>query len=335
MVKNDYGNEGINSAFAELRQRVYENGLLHASPYFYTRRIAGMLMLLAASMVILTHAYGFWIQMVNAILLAFTFGQISFFIHDVGHGQVMNNRLRRYVNPFFSAVMGSSLDWWVQKHNQHHAYPNQEGRDPDILFDFLAFSEKQAREKRGFSKVMVRNQHFLFFPFLLFETLNLRRASIVYLFKQRSIASILDIFLIIGHLAVFILLLVIFLPIGTAIAFALLHWGALGVYLGTSFAPNHKGMPIIKPDIDSGFIEQQVSTSRNVRGGWFVDFWYGGLNYQIEHHLFPSMPRNRLKHAAVIVEKFCKERSIPYASVSIAESYRQIFGHFARIGNSV
>ena len=74
-----------------------------------------------------------------------------------------------------------------------------------------------------------------------------------------------------------------------------MHQAVFGLYMGCSFAPNHKGMPIIEPDEKLDYLRRQVLTSRNVRGGWFIDQLLGGLNYQIEHHLFPSMPRANLR----------------------------------------
>ncbi len=86
-----------------------------------------------------------------------------------------------------------------------------------------------------------------------------------------------------------------------AVAFAAVHQAVWGIYMGSTFAPNHKGMPIIAAADNLDFLRRQVLTSRNVRGGWFTDFALGGLNYQIEHHLFPSMPRGSLRHAQPIV----------------------------------
>ena len=78
------------------------------------------------------------------------------------------------------------------------------------------------------------------------------------------------------------------------------------------------------------FFHTQVLTARNIRGSRFVDFWYGGLNYQIEHHLFPTLPRNRLSAAQPIVEQFCAERGISYHETSLAGSYAEIFRHLKR-----
>ena len=71
-----------------------------------------------------------------------------------------------------------------------------------------------------------------------------------------------------------------------------------GLYMGASFAPNHKGMPIIPADVKLDFFTKQVRTSRNISGGWWATALMGGLNYQIEHHLFPSMPRPHLRAGA-------------------------------------
>jgi fatty acid desaturase len=108
--------------------------------------------------------------------------------------------------------------------------------------------------------------------------------------------------------------------------------GLFGLYLGSSFAPNHKGMPILSADDHTDFLRRQVKTSRNVRGTWLVDVLLGGLNYQIEHHLFPSMPRIALRRARPIVRAYCQELDIPYVETSLIDSYRQALAHLRTIG---
>ena len=112
-----------------------------------------------------------------------------------------------------------------------------------------------------------------------------------------------------GYLAVVFLVLS---PV-KAVVFILVQQGLFGLYLGCSFAPNHKGMPILAADDHTDFLRRQVLTSRNVRGSWLVDFALGGLNYQIEHHLFPSMPRPNLRRAQPIVREFCRQHGLPTA----------------------
>ena len=100
--------------------------------------------------------------------------------------------------------------------------------------------------------------------------------------------------------------------------FILVQQGLFGLYLGCSFAPNHKGMPVLDAGDRSDFLRRQVLTSRNVRGGLLTDFALGGLNYQIEHHLFPSMPRPSLRHSQPLIEAFCQQRGVPYCQSSLA-----------------
>jgi fatty acid desaturase len=62
-----------------------------------------------------------------------------------------------------------------------------------------------------------------------------------------------------------------------------------GLYMGASFAPNHIGMPLVSPKLRLDFLRRQVLMSRNISGGPLISVFMGGLNYQIEHHLFPPM----------------------------------------------
>jgi fatty acid desaturase len=119
-----------------------------------------------------------------------------------------------------------------------------------------------------------------------------------------------------------------------AVAFIVVHQGLLGLYLGVSFAPNHKGMPILAADDKYSFLHRQVLTSRNIRGSWLTDLALGGLNYQIEHHLFPSMPRPHLRRAQPIVQQFCAEQGLPYVQTGVIDSYAQTVGHLHTVGRN-
>jgi fatty acid desaturase len=110
------------------------------------------------------------------------------------------------------------------------------------------------------------------------------------------------------------------------------HQAVFGVYMGCSFAPNHKGMPVIAPGENLDFLRRQVLTSRNVRGGWWVDLLLGGLNYQIEHHLFPNMPRPNLRKAQRLVFEYCQEHHISYTQTSLVGSYRAALGYLHALG---
>lgn len=73
-------------------------------------------------------------------------------------------------------------------------------------------------------------------------------------------------------------------------------------------------------------------TSRNIRGGWLTDLLSGSLNYQIEHHLFPAMPRNQLRRAHLIVRQFCEQEGVAYHETSVLGSYRELLGFLHQVG---
>jgi fatty acid desaturase len=116
------------------------------------------------------------------------------------------------------------------------------------------------------------------------------------------------------------------------LVFLVVHQALFGVYLGSAFAPAHKGMPQLTPEQAADPLLRQVLTSRNVSGGPAVDFAFGGLNLQIEHHLFPSMPRPNLRRAKPIIERHCRERGISYMETTLLASYAIGLRHMHAVG---
>ncbi|GAA2905198.1 fatty acid desaturase [Microbacterium keratanolyticum] len=102
--------------------------------------------------------------------------------------------------------------------------------------------------------------------------------------------------------------------------------------LGVAFAPNHKGMPIVPRELTLDFLRRQVMMSRNIRGNRALDIAMGGLNYQIEHHLFPSMPRPHLRRAAPMIAAYCREQGVPYTQVGLFASYAIVIRYINRVG---
>jgi fatty acid desaturase len=153
------------------------------------------------------------------------------------------------------------------------------------------------------------------------EGLNLHGAGLLALKDRPAAARWWEGSLLIVHLVAYVTVLLVVLGPVQALAFAAVQQGVFGFYMGCSFAPNHKGMPIFRAGEEPDYLRRQVLTSRNVRGGRIVDFALGGLNYQIEHHLFPSMPRPNLRRAQHLVRDYCRERGVLYTETSLAASY--------------
>jgi fatty acid desaturase len=224
--------------------------------------------------------------------------------------------------------MGMSYGWWLDKHNQHHAHPNREDLDPDIAIPVIAFTEKAALEKRGIPRFIVRYQKFFFLPLLLFEAYSLRVGSVRFLIRNPAWTyRTAEAVMMVLHFIVYFTLIFTTLGAWTGLIFILIHQALFGLYLASVFAPNHKGMLVVGKDEAMDFLRLQVLTARNVRAHPFIDFWYGGLNYQVEHHLFPSMARNKLREAQVIIRKFCADRNIAYYETGMWNSYVEILDY--------
>jgi len=324
------------SEYAELSRQVKQAGLLERCPAYYAWKIAVTIVTLAAGWTAFVVVGDSWWQLAVAAFLAVVFTQIGFLGHDAGHRQVFGTRRASYAAGILLANLGIGLSygWWVDKHNRHHAHPNQEGADPDIAISTLAFTSARARAGRGAARLVFRYQAYLFFPMLLLEAVSLHvtsaRALASRAARRRSWERALIMIHAVGYLtAVFLVLS----PV-KAVVFMIVQQGLFGLYLGCSFAPNHKGMPVLDARDRSDFLRRQVLTSRNVRGGWLTDFALGGLNYQIEHHLFPSMPRPNLRRSQVMIERFCWQRGIPYCQSSLTGSYAQALRHLHAVSRS-
>ena len=323
------------SQYAQLSRQVKQAGLLERRPGYYAGKIAVTIGLLAAGWAAFVVAGNSWWQLAVAAFLAVVFTQIGFLGHDAGHRQVFASRRTSYVAGVLLGNLGIGLSygWWVDKHNRHHAHPNTEGADPDIAVGAVAFTAAQARSSRGVARLVVRYQAYLFFPLLLGEAVSLHVASVLALTRRSSRHRFWERALLAAHAAgYFTVVLLVLSPVKAAV-FILVQQGLFGLYLGCSFAPNHKGMPVLDAGDRSDFLRRQVLTSRNVRGGWLTDVALGGLNYQIEHHLFPSMPRPNLRRSQALVEAFCLQRGVPYRETSLAGSYAQTLRHLNTVGS--
>ncbi|WP_338674401.1 acyl-CoA desaturase [Streptomyces sp. SCSIO 30461] len=334
------------SDFAPLLRTAKQEGLLDRRTGWYARTMAvnGLaLAAIATGMVLMGPS---WWTLPLAVPLALFSARTAFIAHDAGHAQISphrrTSRLIQLVHG--NLLLGMSQDWWNDKHNRHHANPNHLDKDPDVAPDVLVFSEEHAVGRMGIRGWLTRHQAVLFFPLTTLEGLALKVYGFRHVFGRRPVhrrvslgARTVEGGLLVLHAAGYTALLLAALAPLQALAFALLHQMLLGLHLGMAFAPNHKGMemPDGTHDRDWGHLQRQVLTSRNIRGGMLTDWFLGGLNYQIEHHLFPSMPRPHLRLVRPLVRAHCRGLGMPYTETGLIDSYRQALGHMQTVGEAL
>jgi fatty acid desaturase len=324
------------SEYAQLSRQIKQAGLLDRRSRYYIWKIAITAALLAAGWVVFVLVGDSWWTLAVAAFLAVMFTQVGFLGHDAGHRQISRSRRANYIIGLLHGNLGIGLSygWWVDKHNRHHAHPNTEGTDPDIAPSAVAFTGAQALAAGRAARLVYRYQAYLFFPLLILEAVNLHIASVRALTSRAARNRPVETALLAAHIAGYLAIVLLVLPPVKALVFVVMQQGLFGVYLGSSFAPNHKGMAILAAGDQTDFLRRQVLTSRNVRGGWLTDFALGGLNYQIEHHLFPSMPRPNLRRSQALVAAFCGQLDVPYCQSSLVGSYAQALRHLNAVGRS-
>jgi fatty acid desaturase len=322
-----------------LRQRVERAGLLERRPGYYGLKIgltiAGLLLGWAAFFLV----GNAWATLAVAALLAFLSTQVVFLGHDAGHRQISGSRrVNRLVGLVAgNALTGLSFGWWVPKHNAHHAFPNQAGRDPDIGGGLTAFAVSPEAGQCGSlgSRVRSRTQGWIFVGVLMLQGVGLHVTSVQSVLRGKRRETLADGLLLAANAAVYLGIVFWVLSPLKALLFIAVQQGLFGLYLGSTFAPNHKGMPVLERETTLPFLLRQVGTARNVVGGRFTTLIYGGLNFQIEHHLFPAMPRPNLARAQPIVEAFCAEHRLPYRKARPIASYRQAVRGASLLGGAV
>jgi fatty acid desaturase len=314
------------STYTELSHRIRAAGLLRRRYAYYWSKIIGTVAVFAGIWVIFAFLGDTWFQLLLAATLGAVLAQLSFLGHDSAHRQIFishhwNDWTARVLSGLFA---GLSHGWWMSKHSRHHANPNKEGADPDIGPSAFAFTPAIAHNRRGLAARFTRYQGY-FFPLILLMGLALHISSVQTLVSRKPLKHRWwEVAFITGRLGGYVAVLLLVLPPGKAAAFLGVQMAIFGLLLGGAFAPNHLGMPIVPPDMKIDFLRRQVLMSRNIAGGKLTHFAMGGLNYQIEHHLFPNMPRPNLRRAQALVRDHCTKHDISYTETSFFGAYRAI-----------
>jgi fatty acid desaturase len=314
--------------YRDLLAEVRVAGLMAPRRLYYAAKIAVNLVLTAGCWAAVALLGDSWWQLAVAVAMGLVLLQSGFLGHDAGHRQITRSRRAAEVLGLLhlNLLLGAANGWWVNHHNRHHSDPNNLDKDPDTLRRQVIFdvSELPVKGRTPWRRFVIRFQSVLFFALLGQESWRVRAAGFQLARAGCLRNPVLELSLVIVHIGLFVGALCWLLPFGLAVAFLAVSQLVLGLCLGGVFAPNHKGMVVHRDAEELDWLHRQILTSRNIRSSRLVDYLFGGLNYQIEHHLFPGMPRVNLRRVRPIVQRYCAEHRIPYVEVSLRESYREV-----------
>lgn len=348
--------EKIGSGYVDdvvtMRKDIQKLGLLRSSKAYYAFKLSSNFAILSASVAILTFFPGQWGPLLlSAFLLGLFWQQCGWLAHDFLHHQVFANRT---VNNMFGILVGNiwqgfSVAWWKNKHNHHHAVPNvtdsPSGGDPDIqTMPVLWWSEKliEGDDIESLPKFLLQNQALFYFPILCMARTSWVIQSILHQLLPRNpfVTSDTMYALELAGLAmhhVLYLYLLSFIPsFLQLVVFVILTQGLGGLLIGVVFTVGHNAMEVFTHEElrKTHFVSLQVRTTRNVTPTLFNNWFTGGLGYQVEHHIWPTLPRHSLPQAAVILRKFCHDHKIPYTSQGLIEGNADVWRLLSAIGDN-
>lgn len=324
------------SDFTDLSKRIKAEGLMRRSYVYYVSKMVGLAAALGGIAWFSVWLGDTWAQLGVAVALALVMTQVAFLGHDAAHRQIFFSARKNEWTSLvvINLVTGMGLGWWQSKHGRHHNAPNKAGSDPDIAPGALVYSAEEVQAKKtALGRWLSARQGLYFFPILMLAGLELHVSGAQRLFQRGPVDRRWTelAFITIRHAALITFAFVVMSPL-VAVSFLLVQLLVFGFYLGMSFAPNHIGMPIVGKEVRIDFLRRQVLMSRNIGGGRVVDTLLGGLNFQIEHHLFPSMSRPHLRRAAPIVREHCEKLGINYHQTSLGRSYVEVARYINRVG---
>ena len=227
----------------------------------------------------------------------------------------------------FPLLGGLGAVYWRMKHNgAHHVHPNlitEDKSDPDMNMWPLATSrfahDRSGPVRRLFQRTI---QGYAFWPITMFMAPMMRVLSFVYLARYVRKKGVdrtvkLDLLCLAAHYTLWLLVPSLFFGFWPVLGVYLGAWAVVSVMLAVIFAPGHIGLPVVYDHGD--FWSLQLQTTRNLKLPRGFGWYFVGLNYQIEHHLFQNIAAQQLPRAAPIVRQWCEEHGLPYYEATLGE----------------
>ncbi|AGO13078.1 AaceriAFL079Wp [[Ashbya] aceris (nom. inval.)] len=340
----------ISAEYNKLHQELIDAGLYDCPYGQYSIEILRISALLAASYYALVGRN--W-QLVSAVLLGFAWQQAVFIAHDAGHISITHNyQVDSIFGMLISAWFGGlSLGWWKRNHNVHHLVTNDPEHDPDI--QHLPFFAVTTRLFTGIkssyyervlnfdlpSRTFVPLQHLLYYPILAFGRFNLYVLSWTHVllgngprhgqaawFRYFELCGLLFFCYWFGYR-----LLACTLPTAAERVQYVIVSHLTTMIVHVQITLSHFAMSTADLGVSESFPQRQLRTSMDVACPRWLDFFHGGLQFQVMHHLFPRLPRHNLRPAQPYLLRFCERVGIKYSVYGFSQSNSMVLSHLEEI----
>jgi len=304
--------------FDELKKEVKKAGLLERVPVRGSIEMIAIIVSLVATFSTIT----LWNPFLLGLFMTLIFTRAVFVSHDILHTQYFQNKSLsiKLSYPFSAIILSNSSSWWDFKHNiNHHTWCNVPQKDEDILAMDGAFTTKHKGNSaflRTWKYIIFWGAMFFMYPAFIVQSYN-------FVIKQKKYGELI---LMLLHWPIIWGFVFYSLPLGDALITFVTLYITLSAWLAFGFITNHLGCEVFEFEEgkDMSWLELQMRTSRSLKGGLFVHWFYGGLNTQVEHHLFPKAPRFNLLKIQKMTREFAKKYNLNYFETTPVEAYVQI-----------
>lgn len=339
----------INAEFELLEKRVAAAGLYRCRYSDYAREAVRYALLLLLSLVCLRR--GFYCT--AAVFFGLFWHQVTFVVHDAGHLELTHEYFwDTLVGAGIASLIGGlSVSWWKRNHNVHHVVTNLPEHDPDIqhmpLFAvsprllqsvWSSYYEKLLPYDAA-ARVMISIQAATYYPILCLGRFNLYRLSYDHLIMRRGPQTgmafwfqVMEMVLIPVYWYWYGYLLV-YRAIPTAwyrFCFVMItHIVTMPLHVQITLS--HFAMSTCDLGPNESFPQRQLRTTMDVECPAWLDFVHGGLQFQAIHHLFPRLPRHRLREAQPFVREFCEKVGIEYKTYRFVQGNQVVISRLEQI----
>lgn len=328
---SDYEVSEVSKDYRKLVAEFTKLGLYQKKGHTVFLTMSLMLILFCFSIYGILCCNGFWIHLLCGGLVGFLWIQSGWLGHDSGHYQIMSSRgFNRFAQVLTgNCLAGISIAWWKWNHNAHHIACNSLDHDPDLQhMPFFVVSSKFFQSLTSYfydrkmtfdsvTRFLVSYQHLTYYPVMCLARINLFAQSFALLLSKRRVPNRGQELLGILVFWVWYPLLVSRLPNwGERIAFVLMSFSVTGIQ-HVQFCLNHFSSDIyVGPPTGNDWFEKQTCGTLDISCPAWMDWFHGGLQFQVEHHLFPRLPRCHLRKVSPFVEELCKKHNLPYNCAS-------------------
>lgn len=283
-------------------------------------------------------------------LLGLNFAVIGFNImHEGGHGSFSKYKWLNDISAYSLNILGGTIHFWKQKHNiDHHTYTNIEGMDHDIDVKFMRMHEEQPRywyhKFQHYYWVLLYGISYM--AWILYQDFEKYFSIKMGKTGQRRQLETKEhlIFWLTKTTYIFIYLILPILMVGwieTIIGFVIVAV-VCGFSISIVFQLAHvvEGTQFPAPDVQTNKIQKewavhQINTTANFATKSRITSWFlGGLNFQVEHHLFPGISHIHYPQINKLVKETCKEFNVAYLEHrTMAKAFLSHILHIKKLGN--